>query len=63
MVAEQYLPEDFDVKEIRVEYKLAAVLGDLMVPRVSITENEVTVALVTSGGDLYATVQFIGSTK
>ena len=63
MVAEQYLPEDFDVKEIRVEYKLAAVLGDLMVPRVSVTENEVTVALVTSGGDLYATVQFIGSAK
>ena len=60
MVAEQYLPEGFDVKEIRVEYKLAAVLGDLMIPRVSIAENKVTVALVTSGGDLYATVQFLG---
>ena len=60
MIAEQYLPDEFDVKEIRVEYKLAAVLGDMMVPRVTINEKDVTVALVTSGGDLYATVQFLG---
>ena len=60
MIAEQYLPEDFNVKEIRVEYKLAAVLGDMMVPRVTIKENEVTVALVTSAGQLYAAIQFIG---
>ena len=60
MLAEQYLPEDFDAKEIRVEYKLAAVLGDLIVPRVTVRDNEVIVALVTSGGQSYATIQFIG---
>lgn len=60
MIAEQYLPEEFAVKEIRVEYKLAAVLGDLIIPRVTISEDAVTVALVTSGGQLYATVQFLG---
>ena len=60
MLAEQYLPEGFQVKEIRVEYKIAAVLGDMIVPRVTIRENEVTVALVTSAGKLYATVQFLG---
>lgn len=60
MLAEQYLPEDFKVREIRVEYKIAAVLGDNMIPRVTIKENEVTVALVTSAGKLYAAVQFLG---
>ena len=60
MVAETYIPEGFDVKEIRVEYKKAAVLGDVMIPRVSITEDEVTVALVDKDGKLYATILFIG---
>lgn len=60
MLAEQYLPEDFRVKEIRVEYKIAAVLGDMMIPRVTIEENQVTVAFVTSAGKLYAAIQFLG---
>lgn len=60
MLAEQYLPEGFKVKEICVEYKIAAVLGDRMIPRVTITKNMVTVALVTSAGKLYAAVQFLG---
>ena len=60
MVAEEYLPEDFQVKEIRVEYKNAAVLGDVIVPRVSIAVNEVTVVLVNEDGKAYATVAFLG---
>ena len=63
MLAEQYLPEDFQVKEIRVEYKIAAVLGDMMVPRVTVTEDEVTVAFVTTAGKLYAAVQFLGKNR
>ena len=59
MVAEEYLPEDFKVKEIRVEYKNAAVLGDTIVPRVTVRDNEVTVALVDEHGKIYATVQFL----
>lgn len=61
MLAEQYLPEDFKVKEIRVEYKIAAVLGDMMIPRVTINEDEVTVVFVTSAGQLYAAIQFLGN--
>lgn len=60
MLAEQYLPEEFNVKEIRVEYKIAAVLGDMMVPRVTVKENEVMVAFVTTSGQLYAAIQFLG---
>ncbi len=60
MVAEEYLPEDFQVKEIRVEYKTAAVLGDTIVPRVTIRDKEVTVVLVNEEGKAYATVLFLG---
>ena len=63
MLAEQYLPEDFKVKEIRVEYKIAAVLGDMMIPRVSVEEDTVTVSFVTSAGQLYATIQFLGGNQ
>lgn len=60
MVAEEYLPEGFDVKEIRVEYKKAAVLGDMIVPHVTIAEKEVTVVLVDAEGKTYATILFLG---
>ena len=63
MLAEQYLPEEFKVKEIRVEYKIAAVLGDMMIPRVSVEEDTVTVSFVTSAGQLYATIQFLGGNQ
>lgn len=59
MVAEEYLPEDFDVKEIRVEYKLAAIQGDMIVPRVTLTEESMTVVLVDAAGDVYATILFL----
>lgn len=60
MVAEEYLPENFEVKEIRVEYKTAAVLGDTIVPRVTVTDNVVTINLVNEAGSTYAVVQFLG---
>lgn len=59
MVAAEYLPEDFGVKEIRVEYKMAAVLGDVIVPRVTIKDKEVTVTLVDENGKAYASVLFL----
>ena len=63
MLAEQYLPEEFKVNEIRVEYKIAAVLGNQMIPRVTIQENEVMVVFVNAEGQIYATIQFLGKNK
>lgn len=60
MLAEQYIPEEFCVREIRVEYKNAAVLNDLLYPRVTMTEKEVTVVLADGNGKPYATVLFLG---
>lgn len=59
MVAEGYLPENFRVKEIRVEYKKAAVSNDILYPRVTITEKEVIVVLADKAGNPYATVVFM----
>lgn len=59
MVAEGYLPENFQVKEIRVEYKKAAVLNDILYPRVTIMEKEVIVVLADKVGNPYATVVFM----
>lgn len=59
MVAESFLPEEFEVCEIRVEYKIAAVLGDMLYPRVTIEEKEVTVVLVNEEGKPFATVLFL----
>lgn len=59
MVAEEYLPENFKVKEIRVEYKKAAMLNDVLYPRVTVTEKEVTVVLADENASPYATVLFI----
>lgn len=61
MVAEEYLPEGFQVKEIRVEYKNAAVLGDVLVPRVTEEDGAVTVVLVDENGKAYATVLFLAA--
>ena len=47
------------VKELRVEYKKQAVLGDTIVPVVTKTENEVFVSLNGVDGKAYAVVQFI----
>lgn len=60
MVAEEYLPENFEIREIRVEYKKAALQNDMLYPRVTIGEKEVTVALTDETGKPYAVVLFRG---
>ncbi len=59
MVAEEYLPDDFEIREIRVEYKTPAKQGNVLYPRVTVTEQDVTVVLADENGSPYATVLFI----
>lgn len=63
MVAEEYLPEGFEPKEIRVEYKNAAMLGDVMIPCVAVEEDKVTVVLKDEAEKAYATVLFLRREK
>lgn len=55
-IARETLPADVRVKELRVEYKKAAVLGDTIYPRVSRTEDGITIALTENDGTSYAVV-------
>ena len=58
LVAEEYLPEDFHLTGIRVEYRKAAVLGDCLYPQVAAGNDDMTVTLADEEGKPYAVVQF-----
>ena len=55
-VAREALPESLKVRQIRAEYKKAAVMGDVMVPRISREKGACTVALCSPEGTVYAVV-------
>ena len=55
-IAREVLPAGLCIRELRVEYKKAAVLGDNMIPRVSVEAGCYTVALCDTEGKPYAIV-------
>ena len=59
MLAEEYLPEDFTVERVRVEYRNAAVLGDILYPMIYTQDDSITVVLNDDVGKPYAVIQFI----
>ncbi|MEG1595877.1 MAG: thioesterase [Lachnospiraceae bacterium] len=59
LMAEAYLPAGFKVRSMRAEYKKAAVLGDILYPRVTIEDNEVIVTLCQEDHTIYATICFV----
>lgn len=56
-MAQEYLPEQFEVGAMRAEYKKAAVYGDMICPFVKIEEHKVTVNLADLEGTPYAIVE------
>ena len=58
-MAETYLPADFPVAEFRAEYRKAALLGNVIHPFVTITNDSCTVVLADETHAPYATVQFL----
>lgn len=57
-MAIEVVPKDMQIKELRVEYKLAAVLGDVIYPKVA-TEDGRTVVKLSDENDVpYAVVEF-----
>ncbi|MCR5743325.1 MAG: acyl-[acyl-carrier-protein] thioesterase [Lachnospiraceae bacterium] len=59
MAAEEFLPEGFETKTIRVEYIKSARLGDVIYPRTHVSDEAVTVCMADEEGNTYATVQFL----
>lgn len=59
LVAEEYLPEGFEVARVRAEYRKAAMLDDVLYPIVYTEEEKITVVLADEAKKPYAVVQFI----
>ena len=56
--ARTLIDKDFQVKKIGVQYKKAAVLHDIILPRITKNENSYIINLADKDGDTYAVVKF-----
>lgn len=57
-MAEEFLPSNFLVSRMRVEYKKQALYGDIIYPKVSICDNKYCIVLDSDQGKPYAIVEF-----
>jgi acyl-ACP thioesterase len=57
-MAQEYLPLGFQIKQMRAEYKMSAVLGDIIVPMVSSDNNIFTVVLANTEGKPFTIIEF-----
>jgi acyl-ACP thioesterase len=57
-MAETFLPDDFVVSCMRVEYKKQALLGDVIYPRLSFIDNKYCIVLDNEERKPYAVVEF-----
>ncbi|MDD3172805.1 MAG: thioesterase [Herbinix sp.] len=60
-MAEEYLPDSFLVHSMRVEYRMQAVLGDIIVPHVSEEAGSFKVALANQANIPFAVIEFQGN--
>ena len=56
-MAQEYLPQGFQVGKMRAEYRKAAVYGDLICPYVQVQKGKVTVNLAGEDTTPYAVVE------
>ncbi len=58
LMAEEYLKDTEWVREVRVDYRKAAVLGDMIYPCAKKTDDQTVVALCDEAGKPYAAIEF-----
>lgn len=59
-LAAAYLPKDFEIRQLRAEYRMQARLHDVMFPVVCPQEDKITVSMCNEKGRPYAVVEFSG---
>lgn len=57
-MAEEYLPDNFNIYQMRADYKKSALLGDIIYPLVSFDKNLCTVVLADKDKKAYAIIEF-----
>ncbi len=62
-MATEYLPADFTVEEVLVEYKKSALLGDTIYPKVSLSKEKCTIVLAGTEGIIYCILEFRGNSS
>jgi acyl-ACP thioesterase len=62
-MAEEFLPIDYIVSNMRVEYKTQALLGDIIYPKISQLDNKYYVVLENENQKPYAIIEFEGHRK
>lgn len=59
-IAMDFLPEGFEIGQVRAEYKKQAFLHDVLLPRVTEEEERVVVRLADKDGGTYVVAEFLG---
>lgn len=59
-IAMEFLPDNFDIKQMRAEYKQQAFLDDEFCPYVVQNERQYVISLLDKCGKPYAIVEFLG---
>lgn len=54
-----YLPQDFEIAQMRAEYKKSALLGDIICPKVWMDEQKMIVSLEDESGNAFAVIEFL----
>jgi acyl-ACP thioesterase len=57
-MAQEFLPSNFNIKQMRAEYRMSAVLGDMIVPMISHLDDTYTVVLANTDGKPYTIIEF-----
>lgn len=57
-MAQAYLPTDFKIYQMRAEYKRQAVLGDIIYPKINISDTTCTVSLTNQNNQPYTILEF-----
>ena len=58
-MAGAYLPQGFEIAQMRAEYKKSALLGDMIYPKVAVEEDKVIVSLDDEAGNAFTVVEFL----
>ena len=58
LMGEQLLPENFKTRQIRADYRNAAKLGDIIVPKIAKLDDAYIVVLSDPDGNPYTTLEF-----
>ncbi len=58
-MAEELLPAGFRIRQMRAEYRKSAVLGDIIVPKISLEKDTFTVVLACTDDTPYTIIEFL----